>query len=131
MHNKKYALVIDDEPEILDVLSFELTRCGLQVVRASNPTEARTRLGFHAFDLIVTDIMMPKENGIQFLVSLQQSLAKRKHATVPPIVVISAMDLDDETKERLTKLLRVELFLQKPWNTAVLKQFIDSRVFGK
>lgn len=130
MQTQKYALIIDDEPEILDVLCYEIGRTGLKCVRATSPQEARTRLGFHPFDLIVTDIMMPKENGIQFLVSLHQSVGQ-KRKIMPPVVIITAMDLEEETRERLTKLLRVELILQKPWDGKLLRQYIEKRVFGK
>lgn len=127
---KKYALVIDDEPEILEVLCYEIERIGLQTVRAANPTEARTRLGFHSFDLIVTDIMMPKESGIEFLASLLKTLSQKK-VPIPPFVVVSAVDLDAETQERLFKVLKVGLFLQKPWDGKVLRNFIETKVFGR
>lgn len=64
-------LVVDDEPSIRLSLGDALERAGYVVERASNGEEALSILADHAFDLVVTDISMPKVDGIALFHRIQ------------------------------------------------------------
>ncbi|RTL58638.1 MAG: response regulator transcription factor [Sphingobacteriales bacterium] len=65
MENKtKKILVADDEPDILEILNYNLINEGYTVITAKNGTEALDKAKQYHPDLIILDIMMPGMNGI-------------------------------------------------------------------
>lgn len=58
-------LVVDDNPEIREIIQILLMGEGFQIEQAGNGTEALEALGIQEFDLIILDIMMPGMNGYQ------------------------------------------------------------------
>ena len=61
----KKILVVDDEPELVDVLTLRLESKGYEVVSGSNGEEALEKTKEENPDLIVMDVMMPPPNGFQ------------------------------------------------------------------
>lgn len=59
-------LLIDDEPLVLETLSKAMTEKGHLVVTATNGTEGMDKFGAGKFDLVITDIIMPEKEGIEF-----------------------------------------------------------------
>ena len=72
--NKKDAriLVVDDERGIRDLLFFELSSEGYQVVTAQDGAEALAKAQKEKFQLIITDVMMPKMDGIALLSAVKK-----------------------------------------------------------
>jgi two-component system phosphate regulon response regulator OmpR len=66
-----HLLVVDDDRRILELLSRFLSDHGYRVTTANNASEARARLGGFAFDLLVLDVMMPGESGIDLARSIR------------------------------------------------------------
>lgn len=62
-----HILVVDDEPEIRKMVALCLQRGHLQVTCAGNAAEACSLLVVEQFDAIISDVMMPGEDGIAFL----------------------------------------------------------------
>jgi two-component system alkaline phosphatase synthesis response regulator PhoP len=62
---RKKVLIADDEPDILEIVQYNLTKEGYQVVAAKDGDEALTRARNEHPDLIILDIMMPKKNGVE------------------------------------------------------------------
>jgi DNA-binding response OmpR family regulator len=60
-------LLIEDDPDGLQVLATALTASGAQVKTAGDTTTARGHLGREKFDLVVTDLGLPGESGVAFL----------------------------------------------------------------
>jgi signal transduction histidine kinase/CheY-like chemotaxis protein len=86
----KRVLVVDDEPDVLQLLARMLSVCDnkLEVATASNGEQALEELRDRAPDLILLDIMMPDMDGWQVL-----ELKNRDEATKDiPVVIISAQD---------------------------------------
>jgi two-component system alkaline phosphatase synthesis response regulator PhoP len=63
--NKQKILIVDDEPDILELIEYNLKKEGYQVYTASNGLEAIQQAKKHHPDLIILDIMMPKLDGIE------------------------------------------------------------------
>lgn len=63
--NKQKILIVDDEPDILELIEYNLKKEGYQVYTASNGLEAIQQAKKHNPDLIILDIMMPKLDGIE------------------------------------------------------------------
>ena len=67
------VLLVDDEPDLLDLLELDMARMGLDSERAASVAQARSRLGQAAFDLCLTDMRLPDGDGL----SLLQHVIKR------------------------------------------------------
>ncbi len=95
MEETAHILVVDDDTRIRQLLSNYLRRKGFLVSDAADAGEARQRLQRLAFDVIVLDIMMPGENGLDLLRDL------RSNGLRTPVLLLSALD---QPKERLEGL---------------------------
>ncbi|MBI5627231.1 MAG: response regulator, partial [Nitrosomonadales bacterium] len=58
------VLLVDDEPDILELLELTLSKMGLEVDKAGNVREALTRLAARRYDLCLTDMRMPDGDGL-------------------------------------------------------------------
>lgn len=58
-------LIADDEPDILEILQYNLSREGYQVITAKDGDDALSKAKVHNPDLIILDIMMPRRNGVE------------------------------------------------------------------
>ncbi len=78
------ALIIDDEPDIRELIALTLTRMGLEYHTAANLEEARHLLDAYHFDVCLTDMRLPDGNGVEFV--------KTVHSIDPtlPVAVITA-----------------------------------------
>ena len=60
-------LVIDDEPEIQEVMGELLTEVGYDVQTASSPEEALQAVAQHVYDLVISDLRLPGYSGVKLL----------------------------------------------------------------
>lgn len=81
---KRVVLLVDDEPDILELLDITLSRMGLSCLRAENIEIARQQLNKHSPDLCLTDMRLPDGNGLDLVKYVQQ------HFQSTPIAVITA-----------------------------------------
>jgi two-component system response regulator PilR (NtrC family) len=85
----KHVLIVDDEPDIRELLVLTLMRMGIEAVSASNCEEAFARLSERAFDLCLTDMRLPDGDGLQML----RHIAEQHGNT--PVAVITAYGSTD------------------------------------
>ena len=72
MNQKSHiALIVDDEPDILELLDITLSRMDIQTYRAKNITEAKDLLDQYSFDICLTDMRLPDGNGIELIKYIQ------------------------------------------------------------
>ena len=83
MSNKPHVLIIDDEPEILDLLRMMLITEGFEVSVAGCGEAGLMKLGEASYDAVVCDYMMPKMDGITLLKQV------RKNKDYTPFVFFS------------------------------------------
>jgi CheY-like chemotaxis protein len=102
-------LVIDDSTTNIVLLEVILTEKGYQIETALNAKEAFQRIEKQIPDLILLDLLMPKVSGFDFLEQLRKEEKTRK----TPVIVISAINTDDENTRRINNLEAVD-FLRKP-----------------
>jgi two-component system phosphate regulon response regulator OmpR len=80
-----HILVVDDEPKLRALLSRFLTENGFRVTMAESAAAARDKLRFMDFDLMVLDVMMPGENGLELTGDLRS-----ERAPSMPILLLTA-----------------------------------------
>ena len=105
-------LLVEDQPEIRDILGLLLTVSGYNVIVAANGKEGLNLASSLPFDLIITDIKMPLMDGN----SLISELAKLKN---PPPVIALAGSINDIKPSKLIKAAAC-----KPITTQQLRQLI-------
>ncbi len=91
MADDAHILVVDDDARLRGLLSRYLTEHGFRVTVAENAAEAREKLGFLRPDLMVLDVMMPGESGLQLA-----ELLHRDHARELPVLLLSARGGPDD-----------------------------------
>ena len=79
------VLVVDDDPDTLQILGITLQRAGYEVFRASNGGQALEQMELNDPETIVLDVMMPDMSGLEVLRSL-----KIKYPWPPPVVMLTA-----------------------------------------
>jgi two-component system phosphate regulon response regulator OmpR len=101
-----HILVIDDDKRLRDLLARYLTEQGYRVTTAVNAADARAKLAGITFDLLVVDIMMPGESGLELTQSLRET-------SLVPILLLTAMG---ESTDRIAGLeTGADDYLVKPF----------------
>jgi|KBSSwiStaDraftv2_1062776.scaffolds.fasta_scaffold66164_3 two-component system phosphate regulon response regulator OmpR len=115
--DKPHILVVDDDTRLRDLLRIFLARNGYRVTTAADAREARERLQGLDFDLMVLDLMMPGETGLE----LSRSLRKGKDI---PILMLTAMA---EPRDRIAGFEHgADDYLAKPFEARELLLRINS-----
>jgi PAS domain S-box-containing protein len=115
--NVRSVLVVDDEPGVRGFMQAVLVAHGWQVAVASDGADAQTQLQTAAFDLLITDLTMPKMSGFQLI----EWLVERPDC--PPIVVMSGYSADrDLLLQRHGRA--IQAWLDKPFTVPVLLKAI-------
>ncbi|MHC6223883.1 response regulator [Pseudomonas sp. X10] len=83
MSKPDHILIVDDDPEIRELLSSYLIDAGFQASVASDGREMRRRLQEHLVDLVLLDLMLPGEDGL----SLCRELRVQSHV---PVIMLTA-----------------------------------------
>ncbi|TWT03217.1 response regulator [Reyranella sp. CPCC 100927] len=116
--DKAHVLVVDDDQRLRELLRTFLSRNGFRVTVAGDAPEARDRLTSMDFDMMVLDVMMPGENGLDLTAALRQ----QKKAI--PILMLTAMG---DAKDRIAGLERgADDYLPKPFEPRELLLRINS-----
>jgi len=110
------ALVVDDEPDIRELLTITLERMGLGVAAVGDVAAARQSLGAERFNLVLTDMKLPDGNGLDLLQWIQT------HRFGVPVAVITAHG-NVETAVRALKLGAFD-FISKPLDLPALRKLI-------
>lgn len=108
--DKKFILIVDDDPDIRLFLEFGLQKAGFGVLQASNGAKALDILKERLPDLIITDAMMPVLDGY----GLIQALKNDEAWNHIPVILLTGKDGE---KEQVEAIPAVE-FMKKPFATA-------------
>ena len=113
-------LIADDEPDIIEIISFHLTKAGFEVFTAKDGSEAIEKAQQHTPDCIILDIMMPKRNGFEVC----EYLRSNKQFDKTLIVLLTA--LNDEASHIKGLELGGDDFVNKPISPKVLVSRISA-----
>jgi len=111
-------LLVDDEQDVRTTLAGFLNKLGHAVVDAKDGTQGLRRLNSHDFDLVLTDIRMPKMDGLELL----RQIKKIRQSSLDVIVITGHGDMDNAIKA-----LRYGAYdyLQKPIDVRELALVIE------
>ncbi len=107
MTSNSHILVVDDDPGIREVIGDFLSEHGYDVTHAADGQAMRAAMAARSVDLVVLDMMMPGEDGLTILRSLDP-------ATMPAVIMLSVMGTD------IDRIVGLEMgaddYLAKPCN---------------
>ena len=113
-----HVLVIDDEPDILELIEITLNQMDIKTTTAQNITSAKKLLAQHKFDLCLTDMKLPDGNGLDLVKHFQQ------HYPNSPIAVITAHG-SVNTAIQAMKYGAFD-FVSKPVELTTLRQLVQN-----
>jgi two-component system CheB/CheR fusion protein len=116
---KPRALVVDDAPDVTEMLAMFLQHAGYEPVMAFNAIEALNAARTGEFDVIVSDIGMPGMNGYELAVALREL---PNYRTVPMIAVTGFSMYDDRGRAIQSGF---NAHLTKPINPMTLLELIE------
>ena len=111
----KRILIIEDEPDIQELLAAYLRDAGYETAAAGDGAEGLARFQAGAFDLVLLDLMLPRMDG--FAVCRQI----RRHSDVPVLMLTA---LDGEQEQLRGFQLEIDDYVTKPFSMPILLQKI-------
>jgi two-component system response regulator PilR (NtrC family) len=118
--NKKthIALIVDDEPDIRELLDITLSRMDINTYSAENITQAKSLLNEHHFDLCLTDMRLPDGNGIELIKYIQENFSSL------PVAMITAYGNMEYAIEALKS--GAFDFISKPVDLNILRNLVNT-----
>ncbi len=113
-------LIVDDEPDLLELVSLTLSRMNLRTRTASDVGTARKLLKSESFDLCLTDMRLPDGDGLDLVAWIQEN-----RATVPVAVITAHGNV--ESAVRALKLGAFD-FVSKPLDLGVLRKLVGRAI---
>lgn len=118
--NIRKILIVDDEPDVREVLADHLKSLGVELSFASDGQMAFDLLKQQSFDIVLCDIAMPKMTGLELLAEV------RHHCITSTFVMLTGFG----DREKILKALRLGAidFLDKPFNAEKLKSTVSNLI---
>lgn len=114
---KSHLLIVDDERELVSMLRELLQGQADQISFAHNGFEAYQMIKMNQYDAILSDINMPKMNGLELLAQI------RRDEIMVPFIVLSGFGDERKTIEALNN--GAMDFIHKPWKQDYLEQVLS------
>jgi two-component system phosphate regulon response regulator OmpR len=115
------GLVVDDDMRLRELLGKFLIDYSYRVQTAANAAQARAQLASQHFDMMILDIMMPKETGLELLASMRRNQSSYKQI---PVILLTAQDGLDEKIHGL--MSGADDYLTKPFEPKELIARIET-----
>ena len=112
-----YVLVVDDDNTLLKFFKIHLNKFFSRVIVVKNAKEAIETLREKEIDLVLSDIRMPRMDGLQLMKRI------RKHDPAIPVLLISGGLLDEEEQRIADE--ETDGYLRKPFSVDQLHEFLD------
>ena len=116
----KKILIADDEPDILEIIGYNLSREGYQVTTAKDGDEALAKAKTVKPELIILDIMMPKKNGVEVCELL------RAKPSFKDTLIIFLTALNDESSHVRGLETGADDYISKPISPKVLVSKVNA-----
>jgi CheY-like chemotaxis protein len=114
-------LVVDDEPGIRELLALMLEGAGHTVVAAEDGLQAPKLLEAHKIDVVITDLLMPERDGLEFITEV-----RKKHPDVKIIAMSGGGRIARDSYLRIAKNFGAHLLLEKPFNQSSVLAAVES-----
>ena len=121
---KARILIVEDEPNIVESLSFILGRAGFEVDTISDGAEAMERLRRQSFSALVLDIMLPGMNGLDVLKAIRSDNA----LSSLPVMVLTAKG--QASDRRAAEAIGADAFVTKPFSNAEVVERVSRLAEG-
>lgn len=112
---KLKVLIIDDEPDALELLTLRLQSWDYEVVQARDGQEGLEKLKIEKPDIILLDIMMPNMDGYQFC----NEIKKKNLLSDIPIIIVTAKG--DNIDKVIGRALGADDYVAKPFEADNLR----------
>ena len=116
----KKILIADDEPDILEIIQYNLVKEGYEVVTAKDGDDALAKSKSSKPDLIILDIMMPKKSGIEVCEIL------RSQPAFKDVLIIFLTALNDESNHIKGLEMGADDYVNKPISPKVLVSRVNA-----
>ena len=117
----KNILVIDDEEMVTLSMKKLLKKSGYEVDTSNSGTDAMKKIKESDFDLIISDIRMPGEDGIEIVKKIRAYLLDNKKEGIPEILITGYAS---EDKYKSAVELQVRAYINKPFDITELLQTV-------
>lgn len=121
----KKILLIDDEELLTKSFSKLLEKQGYEVYTVKNGADAIAMVEGEDFDLLISDIRMPGQNGVEVVKEIEKLMEKMGKAKFPVIFVTG---FADEKIEEEAKKLKPLAYLMKPFDVSELMKVIKGAI---
>jgi len=118
MSDKRHVLIIDDEPDIRELLELTLNRMGLRVTAAADLRQARRALLDGAFSFCLTDMRLPDGNGLDLVREIAEN-----HPDLPTAVITAHGKVEDAVQA--LKMGAFD-FVSKPVDLDMLRKLVNT-----
>ncbi len=116
-------LLIDDDPNVLDALSITLEEDGYSVAIAQDANLGLRLVEEHAFDLVITDIIMPGKEGLETILEL-----KRNQPELNVVAMSGGGRLSSTPYLNMASALGVKSTLAKPFSASELLATVEKAI---
>lgn len=113
-------LLVEDEPQVSDIVARVLAGSGAEIVTAATIKEAAALLETGKLDLVILDRLLPDGDGVQLFTRIKRKPELRNL----PVLILSAKDYSEEKTEGLA--LGADDYVQKPFSPAELRARVDA-----
>jgi CheY-like chemotaxis protein len=118
----KSILLVDDDPDVLELMSDILEAEGHRVIKAADGLMGTLKVKNQEFDLIISDLNMPKQDGMKFLTNIVKE-RKMFGKKIPPIIMMSG-EITPMAKE-ICHRGQIPI-LEKPFSSQQILEEIDN-----
>ena len=116
----KNILIVDDSLTARRIIGFFLKDSGYKTIDAKNGIEALEKMTHYQIDLVVTDLNMPKMDGIELINSIRNDPNLKKI----PIIIVTTEKEDDQKEKGIES--GASVYLEKPVTKNMLIKEVDS-----
>ena len=118
-------LVVDDDPALCEVIELHLKDSGFGVLCATGVGAAAKIIASHQFDLLLTDLLMPDQDGLELIRAL-----RKDRPTLPIVAMTGGGLLSADVYLNIAKVFRVDGVLRKPFSMDELTSLVRRLVEG-
>jgi two-component system alkaline phosphatase synthesis response regulator PhoP len=127
------VLVVDDEPDLRESVGYLLEDAGYDVETASNGHEAIGAAQVFQPDVVLLDVMMPKENGYRVARRIHEAMEAGLVKASTKVVLLTArkLDQDPEREQMFERFAAPDQVIYKPFDPSKLVSRVGELIHGE